>query len=116
MAESPKCLAQYDGSNGVAYDLYTVPALTKTIVTFLSVCPRLINGLTTSQQTTFNMSYAIAGAVDASKQYICREVPVFYGNVFIVELKITMAPTDVLRVYTPAGVYCGFNLFGVEVT
>ena len=69
----------------------------------------------TGGMVAFRVSVAIAGAVDAAKQYLYYDVTLTKNNTFVATIGITLGAADVVRVHTDtAGV--SFNLFGVEVS
>jgi len=107
--EAIKVLAQLDPAATTLSDLYTVPASTQVTVSSLVVANR------TGGMVAFRVSVAIAGAVDAAKQYLYYDVTLTKNNTFVATIGITLGAADVVRVHTDtAGV--SFNLFGVEVS
>lgn len=109
MADTLKVLGQSAPSATTLTDMYTVPSATSATASTLMVCNR--GGTTAS----FRVSIAVAGAVDATKQYI------FYDNAlpanvsFSATIGATLAATDVVRVYA-SNTNLSFTLFGVEIT
>jgi hypothetical protein len=109
MAETVKVLAQLAPSATTLTDLYTVPGATSAVVSSLVVCNR------GSVDTTFRVAVAVAGAVDATKQYIYYDTAVPGNDSYAVTIGKTFAATDVVRVYAGNG-NLSFNLFGSELT
>ena len=99
----PKVLAQSIPS--VLTDVYTAPqggAVVSTVV----VCNQ-------SGAAKFRISIAVAGAADDTKQYLYYDVDISANRTFTATIGITLAATDVIRVYSDTGTV-SFNIFGVE--
>ena len=109
MAEILRTLAQSAPGATTLTDAYTVPALTSVVLSSIIVCNR---GATA---TTFRISIAVAGAVDATKQYLYYDVPLSKNNTFIATIGVTLATTDIVRVYA-GNANLSFTLVGVEET
>ena len=109
MGIAPKVLGQSSPSATTLTDIYTVPSATSAAVSSGVICNR--NGSADS----FRVSVAPAGASDSNEQYIYYDVPISGKDTFIFTVGITLATTDVVRVYSTNG-YCSFNLFGSEVS
>lgn len=108
MAETLKVLAQSFPSATTLTNIYTVPALTSAAVSSITVC-------NTSVATSFRISIAVAGAADASKQYLFFDTPIAATSTVTIVIGITLAASDVIRVYATLAT-CIFNVFGAEVT
>lgn len=108
MSETLKVLGQSNPSATTLTDLYTVPSATSVVGSTLCVCNR------TSTKREFRVSVAIAGASDSLEQYIFYDAPIIANDSVFVTIGITLAATDVVRVYTDA-VGLSFSLFGTEV-
>jgi hypothetical protein len=109
MADTFKVLAQSKPSAATLTDAYTVPASTSAVVSSVVVCNQSTAG------TTFRISIAVAGAADDTKQYLYYDVDMPANETFIATIGISLATTDVIRVYaTDATV--SFNIFGMEIT
>lgn len=79
-------------------------------VSSISVCNTHATNL-----DTVRISVAIGGAADTIAQYICYNTDILPKGSFILTVGITMAATDIIRVYSLNGT-SSFNIFGVEVT
>jgi hypothetical protein len=90
-------------------DLYTVPAVTSTIVSSLIVCNR---GATA---TTFRISNSVGGGATATKDYIYFDVSIAANETFIATVGVTMATTDKLRVFA-GNTNLSFAAYGSEIT
>jgi len=114
MANTYKILAQSYPAAATPTTLYTVPASTNTIVSTLIIANQA------AANDTVRVSVAIGGAADASAQYIyggniANGMSISSLNSFAATMGITLAATDVIRVWSANGT-CSFNLFGQEIT
>lgn len=89
--------------------LYTVPASTSTICSSLTICNR---GTTA---TSFRISLSKAGAATTNKDYLYYDVTIAGNDTFIATIGITLATTDVVRVYS-GNANLNFQLFGTELS
>ncbi len=109
MAETIKVLGQSNPAATALTAMYTVPASTAAVASTLTIANR------TSGTVEVRVSVAVAGAVDAVEQYILYDVKVLKNDYLYLTVGLTLAATDVVRVYTDTlGV--SFNLFGSEVS
>lgn len=108
MADTLKTLAQSYPNAGTLTTLYTVPSSTSTIVASIVICN------ITATDDSFRISIAIAGASDTNKQYIYWNQSVPSYTTFVATIGITLATTDLIRVYSTGGGLT-FNAFGIEV-
>lgn len=109
MAQAHKVLAQSKPSATTLTDAYTVPASTQTIVSTVAICNQ------SATPTTFRFSVAVAGLADTAKQYIAYDAPIDGNQTITLTIGITLAATDVLRVYNTLATL-SFNVFGVEIS
>ncbi len=109
MASTYKCLAQIAPSASTLTTLYTVPGSTSTTISSIVVCN------TNSMASSFRISIQIAAEADAIKQYIYRDLPISANDTFIATIGLTLAATDVIKVYA-ANTLVAFSVFGVEIT
>lgn len=109
MASSYSILGQSDPSATTLTDLYTVPGLTQTVVSTVTVCNRA------ATPTSFRLSVATGGAADSDEQYLAYDTPIAANSSFTLTLGISLAATDVVRVYA-TDAQLSFNIFGVELT
>ena len=89
--------------------LYTVPASSSTVGSSIMVCNWGTSG------ATFRISISKAGAATTNKDYLYYNVPITIGDTFVATIGITLAATDVVRVYATTA-YLSFNLFGSEIS
>ena len=109
MPETRKVLGQLSPAAATLSTLYTVPAGTQAVSSTILVANQNVMG------TRFRVSVAISGAVDATQQYIYRDVMLAGRSTFAATIGITLGPGDVVRVYADDA-NVSFNLFGVEIT
>lgn len=109
MAEALKVLGQLAPAATTLSALYTVPASTSATASSIVVCNQ------NASKIKFRVSVAVAGAVDAAQQYLFYDVDVLANASLVVTMGMTLAATDVVRVYSDTA-NVSFNLFGVEVT
>jgi hypothetical protein len=109
MTDSIKVLGQAFPVAATLTALYTVPSVTSTTVSSIVVCNQ--SGTTTA----FRISVATAGAADTASQYLYYDLPIAGNDTFIATIGITLATTDVVRVYADLGTL-SFSIFGVELT
>jgi len=109
VAEVLKVLGQSNPAATTLTALYTVPAATSVTASTIAICNR------TSSNKRARVSVAVAGAADSLEQYLYYDVLVLKNDSIFATIGITLAATDVVRVYTDA-VGLSFNLFGVQVT
>jgi len=109
MSDTLKVLGQSNPTATTLTDAYTVPGAASATVSSIVVTNR------SAVPTSFRLSVAAAGAADALKQYIAYDVPIGANLPISFTLGITLAATDVIRVYTTLATV-SFNIFGVEVT
>lgn len=109
MANTLKVLAQTNPSATTLTDSYTVPAATSAVISTILVCNN------SSSSTSFRVSVAVAGAANATKQYIYYDVAISGNDTFAATIGVTLAATDVVRVYAGSA-NLSFNIFGNEIT
>jgi hypothetical protein len=109
MANTYKVLAQVNPSAASLTDGYTVPSSTSAVVSTIVVANRSVTG------TSFRISVAVAGAGNDNKQYIAYDVQIGGNQTITLTLGITLATTDVVRVYATLATL-SFNIFGTEIT
>lgn len=109
MADTLKILAQSNPSATTLTDIYTVPASTSASISSVVIANR------SATPTSFRLAVAPAGAADTNQQYLYYDQPIDGNSSFVATIGITMATTDVLRVYATLATL-SFNVFGVEVS
>jgi hypothetical protein len=109
MADTTKVLAQVKPSATTLTDAYTVPGTTQTAISSIVVTNQ------SAVATSFRISVAVAGAADTAKQYLYYDVVINGNDSFVATIGITLATTDVIRVYNTLATL-SFNIFGLEVT
>ena len=107
--ETLKVLGQSAPSATTLTDLYTVPGATQATVSSIVVCNR------GGSAQTFRVSVAVGGAANANAQYLFYDVPIPANDTFVATVGLSLAATDVLRVYA-SSTDLSFSAFGAEVT
>lgn len=103
-----KTLGQQAPNATTETDLYTCPATSAdTVISTFIVCNR------SATQATFRLSNSVGGGATANKDYIYYDVILAGNDTFAATLGLTIAPTDVVRVYASTA-NLSFSLFGQE--
>ena len=108
MAQIFPVLGQSNPSAATLTDLYTVPAATNVVVSYVNVVNR------SATATSFRISVAINGAADSNEQYIEYDRPIA-GNDSFQTKPLTIDATDKIRVYATLATL-SFTAFGTEIT
>jgi hypothetical protein len=106
VAETYKSLGQAIPAAATLTTLYTVPAATNTVCSTIKACNQ-------STATTIRVSIAVAGAADATKQYVYYDLPLAANDTYSATEGWALQATDVVRCQSASG-NVSFNLFGVE--
>lgn len=109
MPETLKVLGQAAPLAATLTTLYTVPAATSATCSTLAVCNR------SAVEATFRVAVSVAGAAIANSQYLYYDVALPASDTFMGTLGLTLAATDVVRVYGSTA-ELSFSLFGVEIS
>ena len=104
-----RVLGQSYPSITTATTLYTVPALTSTVVSSINVAN--LGGV----QDSIRIAIRPAGAALANAQYIAYNVPLAAGAVLQFTSGYTLATTDVITVYSATGT-SAFSAYGSEIS
>jgi hypothetical protein len=107
MAETPKVLGQLNPSAATLTALYTVPALTNTVSSTITVCNR------SATATTFRIAVSPAGAGISDEHYLYYDVSIPGNDTFATTIGISLEATDVIRVWATLATL-SFNVFGIE--
>ncbi len=109
MTNTFKVLGQVSPAANTDTTLYTVPALTQTIVSSIVVCNQ------NAAAKKFRVYIQVAGVALDIKQYLYFDVSVAATDTFVATIGMTLAATDVVTVRANATAL-SFNLFGQEVS
>jgi len=109
MATTYKILGQSSPAATTPTNLYTVPAATSAVGSSLIVANR---GTSTA---SFRVSVSAAGAATTNKDYIYYDLQIGSNDTFIATVGITLATTDVVRVYA-SNTNLSFQLYGSEIS
>jgi hypothetical protein len=108
MAITYKVLGQINPSANIATTVYTVPSLTSTVLSTVTVCNQANTG------ATFRLSVRPSGESLAAKHYINYDTPVPANDTISLTLGITLAATDVLTASANTS-SVSINAFGSEI-
>lgn len=89
--------------------LYTVPALTSTVVSTINICNQA------SSPATYRVAVRPAGAAIAAQHYLAYDVAIAANDSIALTLGITLATTDVITVRASTA-NTSFSAFGSEVS
>jgi hypothetical protein len=109
MAETPKVLGQLNPSAATLTDLYTVPPLTNTVSSTLTVCNR------SAVATTFRIAVSPFPAGISDEHYLYYDVSIPGNDTFATTIGISLEENDVIRVWATLATL-SFNVFGIERT
>ena len=104
-----KVLGQINPNANTATTLYTVPALTSTILSTVTVC----NQANTS--ASFRLAVRPGGESLATKHYVNFDTPIPGNDTVSLTLGITMAASDVLTANANTSTI-SFNAYGSEIS
>lgn len=107
MANVIKVLGQSAPGAASLTTLYTVPALTSTAVSSISVCNR------SSTATSFRVAVRPAAGAISNEMYLYYDVTIAGNDTFVATIGITLATTDVVSVFATLATL-SFNLYGQE--
>jgi hypothetical protein len=109
MATTYKVLAQNNPAATTLTTLYTVPSATSAVVSTIMICNQA------STAATYRIAVSPAGAAIDPKHYIVYGATVAASDSTALTLGITLATTDVVRVYASTATL-SFSAFGSEIS
>ena len=109
MATTYKVLGQTEPLITTETTLYTVPSVTQTVCSTLSICNRA------AAAATFRVRIKINNAADADAQYVCFDAPIASKDTLLLTFGATLGAGDVVRVYS-SNADTAFQLFGSEIS
>ena len=104
-----KVLGQINPTANTATTVYTVPALTSTVLSTVTVCNQGAN------TATFRLAVRPSGESLAAKHYLNFDTPVPGNDTISLTLGITLAATDVLTANANTSTV-SINAFGSEIS
>jgi hypothetical protein len=107
MTVAYKVLGQQAPGATTSTTLYTVPASTETVLSYVSVCNR------GTVATTFRLGVDVNGAGDSNPDYVHYDTPIEAGETIFTMHGTTMDATDLLRCYA-GNANLTFSAFGQE--
>jgi hypothetical protein len=108
MATTYKILGQLNTPLNTLDTLYTVPALTSTVISTIAVCNQ------SNTATTYSIAVRPAGEAIANKHYINYNTPMPANDTVTLKIGITLAATDVISV-SAGSATVSFLAFGSEI-
>jgi hypothetical protein len=110
MPTSYKVLGQEAVAATTQTDLYTSPAATETIVSTINVSNR-----SSSATATYRIAVRPAGESILNKHYLVFDSLIGVSDSIALTIGVTLAPTDVLTVYSSTA-NLTFSAFGSQIT
>ena len=107
MTTTLKVLGQVAPTAASLTTIYTVPALTSTACSSITVCNR------SSTATSFRIAVRPAGAAISNEHYLYYDVTIAGNDTFVATIGISLATTDVVSVYATLATL-SFSIFGQE--
>jgi hypothetical protein len=108
MANVYKVLGQSSPNATTNTDLYTVPALTSTVASTLTICNR-------GSATVFRVAVRPSGSTISNLHYIVYDAYINANDTVFLTLGLTLATTDVVTVYSGTA-NLSFGLYGQEIS
>ena len=108
MTTAYKVLGQVESAATTLTSLYTAGAGVQAVGSTLSVCNR-------AGTTKIRVAVRPAGAAIANAHYLVYDATLDANDTLLLTLGITLAPTDVVSVYSVSG-SVAFSLFGSEIS
>lgn len=109
MTTNYKVLGQINPTANTLTTLYTVPAVTQTVVSTISICNQSANA------TTFSLAVQPAGAVLAAKHYMNYQTPIPGNDTITLTLGMTLGNTDVVSANVGTSTI-SIHAYGSEIT
>ena len=104
-----KVLGQINPTANTATTVYTVPSLTSTVISTVTVCNQ------SATPASFKLAVRPAGEAIATKHYINFDTPIPANDTVSLTLGITLAATDVLTANANTSTV-SINAFGSEIS
>jgi hypothetical protein len=108
MATTYKVLGQSNPSATTATTLYTVPSVTQTVVSTVTVCNQAATA------ATYRIAVRVGGAALAATQYVAYDVSLPANATDTLTLGLTLGAADIITVYASTATM-SFSAFGSEI-
>ena len=108
MATTYKVLGQSNPAATTATTLYTVPSVTQTVVSTVTVCNQAATA------ATYRIAIRVAGAALAATQYVAYDVSLPANATDTLTLGLTLGAADIITVYASTATM-SFSAFGSEI-
>jgi len=109
MANTYKVLGQLNPSANTATTLYTVPSVTSTVCSTITICNQA------NATASFRIAVRPAGETIDPKHYVAYDTSIPANDVLTMTIGLTLSTTDVVTV-TANTANISFNLFGSEIS
>ena len=109
MATTYKVLGQSNPSATTATTLYTVPSVTQTVVSTITVCNQAATA------ATYRIAVRVGGAALAATQYVAYDVSLPANATDTLTLGLTLGAADIITVYASTATM-SFSAFGSEIS
>ena len=108
MATTYKVLGQANPAATTPVGLYTVPSVTQTVVSTVTVCNQAATA------ATYRIAIRVAGAALAATQYVAYDVSLPANATDTLTLGLTLGAADIISVYASTATM-SFSAFGSEI-
>ena len=108
MATTYKVLGQSNPSATTATTLYTVPSVTQTVVSTVTVCNQAATA------ATYRIAVRVGGAALTATQYVAYDVSLPANATDTLTLGLTLGAADIITVYASTATM-SFSAFGSEI-
>ena len=108
MATTYKVLGQANPAATTAASLYTVPSVTQTVVSTITVCNQAATA------ATYRIAVRVNGATLAATQYVAYDVSLPANATDTLTLGLTLGAADIISVYASTATM-SFSAFGSEI-
>jgi hypothetical protein len=108
MATTYKVLGQANPAATTAASLYTVPSVTQTVVSTITVCNQAATA------ATYRIAVRVNGAALAATQYVAYDVSLPANATDTLTLGLTLGAADIISVYASTATM-SFSAFGSEI-
>ena len=109
MATTYKVLGQSNPAATTATTLYTVPSVTQTVVSTVTVCNQAATA------ATYRIAVRVGGAALAATQYVAYDVSLPANATDTLTLGLTLGAADIITVYASTATM-SFGAFGSEIS
>lgn len=109
MTTNYKILGQLAAGSATNETLYTVPALTESVISTVTICNR------GASSATYRLAVRPDGTALANSHYLAYDSTIGANDTVALTIGITMNASDILATYA-SNANLSFNAFGAEIT